>query len=230
MKKTLRRSIIGFVIVLAAYFAVSNRYWGWELARDGQLLWSDSEAYIVVVRGRQGRVRSPIRLALQIAQNYPYSGIPADDNVRWIEVIKLTASSAQRSSFRGFQAIPVGVLDGQVYSASEGMISLWNEGNPTPVGPEVSKRFSESGETGNFTDVGGWSRRVVILGSPGSYNYPVTLDGIPIDIQVLYSADRKSIVAVRPGGSSEIIVDIDRRPIRLNPESYKAFFSDISVK
>lgn len=191
------------------------------------MFWSDKEVYIIAHRQRHGRVASYLRYARQFVTNYPYSGVPADDRIAWIEVTKITATSLGRTIHHRTDVRPIGIMDGQIYARPKGQLSLWNEGHPTAVSAAETERFNALGKTSSFSNVDGRSYIVGLLGSRGTESHDLTLDGMPITIRAVHSPDHKSIVAIRPGGSSEIVLDISTEAISLGADAYQRFVSTI---
>jgi hypothetical protein len=235
------------VLVVIVLALASLRVYYVRDESNGSLLWNDKEAYAFIGVEEYGYNFSYLGwLREGIKEIFPFGASPPNDKHYYLEVLRITPQTIQRSSVDNFylgsppSAFGQNIYGGSLLDAHAGPMK-WSGTHFEALTPKEQAELQNANDAGelptspSFNNIGGWSRRMVggeVVREPPTVSLEkdaritIELDGTPLTFAMNsgFISHEARIDLARPGIPSEIIWHLNENSRRVTRDTYKRTF------
>lgn len=238
----LKRTAI-ILLIAAAALAASLHVYYLSGEEAGELLWSQTEAYLFVPVAQLGyRMTYLGFVGAMVKAAFPYGVTTPTEEHFSLVVLKVTPTSVQRFTADNVRITGIEPFEGALYTGNMlpgGTLMKWSGTSFEPLPPDEAKRYyanaSKLPSGPSFDNVGGWSKRPaageVLRKSPTDYvendsKMTVTVSGQQMTFVMNsgYISHEAFVDLIRPGHPAERIWDFNERPHRVSRAEYDRLF------
>jgi hypothetical protein len=195
---------------------------------SSELVWSGDEAYLFVSRRNEGWSGNLIELGWQYFKGWLHRSGDLSRSGWWLEVTRLTPTAATRTAIGLETPITLRFAERQMYAMYKGVFSRWQEDRFVPVDSEERRRVEPLLQGPSTSNAQGWSSAPGITGLiDANRTYSLVLGGVPLDVVVSATADRRTISAKWPEHRSETLLDISTGPLWVDRPTYARMMSPV---